>query len=506
VTVSLIERILVEPWGFGLETATPVQRAICRAIDGVDIGELWDDTRVQAAFGGTRPAAVRPLEVVIAAAIRGAKSMIAAAAAVAATQTVSLKPLKRGAIARVPIVATHRDEAGEVFRHLCTLLQGELGGLALGPPKGDTILLQGTDSRAVELKVTAISRAGSTLVARWLAGCIFDEAPRMAGEVDGVLNLQESQRAIRGRMLPGAQVLYPGSPWAPRGPVYELVRDRFGKPGPDVVVIRATGPDLNPSHWTPEACETERLRDERAYRCNVLAEFADASDAAVPSEIVERAARKTPDELPPVDGVTYEAAMDPGMRTNAWTLIVLACYGQHDYRVALARQWKPKRGSPLNPREVLGEIAELLLPYGVTRAWTDQHQYDALAVLAGDVGLSLTPDPERSGVTADRLDTIRQWLEAKWLELPPNRTLIGDVIAARRKPTVHGRVTVYLEETADGRHCDYVPSLALACAYPPATPKAKPIARDDDEMRRIAFEGMGRSSYDQAMRRLRGAA
>ena len=76
-----LEVLLTSSEGFGLTTATPVQRAICRASDGIELGELWDDPTVRQAFGGACPR-VAPLEFVILAAIRCGKSLFSAAKAI----------------------------------------------------------------------------------------------------------------------------------------------------------------------------------------------------------------------------------------------------------------------------------------------------------------------------------------------------------------------------------------------------------------------------------------
>jgi hypothetical protein len=51
----------------------------------------------------------------------------------------------------------------------------------------------------------------------------------MAGQEDGVVNLDDARSAVLGRILPGSQLLYIGSPWAPFGPVYSMVQEFWGK-------------------------------------------------------------------------------------------------------------------------------------------------------------------------------------------------------------------------------------------------------------------------------------
>ena len=99
-----VEWLLTSPEAFGVETATPLQRAIARAIDGRPLLELWEDPVVQRAFGGAKPPeGVVPHVFCIVAAIECAKTMLAAAKAIVASQTVPPSTsANRGATTRTP--------------------------------------------------------------------------------------------------------------------------------------------------------------------------------------------------------------------------------------------------------------------------------------------------------------------------------------------------------------------------------------------------------------------
>jgi hypothetical protein len=42
-----------------------------------------------------------------------------------------------------------------------------------------------------------------------------------------VVNLDHQRSSVLGRLLPNAQALYIGSPWAPFGPVYDAVTEHW---------------------------------------------------------------------------------------------------------------------------------------------------------------------------------------------------------------------------------------------------------------------------------------
>src|SRR5690606_10672715 len=112
---------------------------------------------------------------------------------------------------------------------------------------------------------------------------------------------------ILGRLLPGAQALYIGSPWAPFGTVFDLVGEFWERPSRSLVVLRGTGPMLNPIWWTPERCEQLREADPVAYQTDVEGEFASAESGLFDPETVKSHSRLEPSELPYDHGATYTA-------------------------------------------------------------------------------------------------------------------------------------------------------------------------------------------------------
>lgn len=474
---SMTEALLVSEQAFGLTTATPLQRAICRVSDGVPIGALWDDPGVREGFGGVMPTpGVMPRTLVILAAIRGAKSMISAAKAFGCALTCDVSGLKPGDELRIPVLSVDKDSAHQVFNHLVGTIQAKthLRKHLVSEPTADSVMIRHQSGRPVEVKVTAMSKYGTTLVGRWLATCIFDEAPRMAGQEDGVRNLDDALHAIAGRMRPGSQIMVIGSPNVPFGPVFQMNQDHFGRPSESVVVVRGTGPLLNPVWWTPERCEWTRVHAPRSYVTDVLGRFADSEDQLFSSVIVDAAQRKGPDVVSARKGHYYVASMDPAMRGNGWTLVVVGCdglaeNGEPHYYVALSRQWRGSKAAPLRPDLVLREIARDLEPYGLKEVWSDSHHIDSLRVIAEQEGVEIAEVSTTQDDILSRVENIRLLLESERLELSPDRQLRADLLRVKRKVN-QKNVTVNMPVTSDGRHCDFVPPLGICLAFPPPTP------------------------------------
>jgi hypothetical protein len=470
-----LERLLTSEHGFALTAASPLQRAICRIIDGTSLQKLATDPDVIAALGG--PGAVAslpakgPEEVVNVSAIRTAKSMTAAATAIRASQTVSIEHLGPGEIPRVAIVSLTLDLAQVVYRHIVGTMEARphLARLLVGKPTTDTVLVKHPSGRHIEIKVSPLASAGSSLVARWLAGVIFDEAPRMIGQEGGLRNLTDARAAAIGRLLPGAQMITIGSPWAPFGPVYELVQEHFGKPSPRIVVIRSTGPAANPKWFTPQLCERLRQTDPVAHRTDVLGEFVDPESALIASSELEAVTRQAPAELPYEDGFEYSAAMDPATRGNAWTLVVATrqrVSGQPQRTkqvVVCARQWVGSKVEPLSPDRVLGEIAAVCKSYRVDMVTTDQFAADALRDIADRHGLVLRVETITAQKKVELFENMRTKIAEGDVELPPDPVLRSDLLSIRKRVTQSG-ISFELPKTADGRHADFAPAVALVLA------------------------------------------
>jgi hypothetical protein len=334
-----------------------------------------------------------PKLIVFLAGVRGAKSLMCAAAAMRSSMLCDTRGFMPGEVPRVPIVSIHKDLAAPTINHLMGAVtnQPALRRMLAGEPTGDSVMLRHPTGRSVEVRVVAGARAGASLVARWLAGCVFDEAPRMIGSQDGVVNLDDMLRSIAGRMLGPIWLI--GSPWAPFGPVFDIVKAHQGHPSEECVVIRAPGPWLNPTWWTPERMAELQRTDPTAYRTDVEAEFADPAEALIPSATIDACTRSGPAILPPEDGHSYGAAMDPGTRSNAWTL----CVGTRRAGrclVAMVKQWQGTPTRPLDPDAVLGEIALLLRGYRLDSVDSDGWSGDALLALARRNGLRMKPSPD----------------------------------------------------------------------------------------------------------------
>jgi hypothetical protein len=503
-----LEWLLTDSLGFGIATATPVQRAACRIREGKPLCELARHPDVINAFGGSEAIAQLPsergyipVEVCEVASPRTAKTIRAVASAILATQTVDVSRLGHGEVPRVSIVSLKLDVAHVPFKILVGTVEKSpfLRSLLVGKPTKDTALFRHPSGKSVEVACVAGAKAGAGLISRWSAGVIFDEAPRMQGQEDGIVNLDDARSAVLDRLLPGAQVQYVGSPWAPFGPVYGMVQESHGKPSPELVVLRTTGPAGNPSHWTPEFCERLRRQDENAWRVGVLGEFVDAESAVFTAAELERCAVLEGD-IPPNPLWSYVAVMDPATRGNAWALIVLGNAGNGRLAVVKARQWIGSGGSPLSPEKTLREVLEEIRPYGLSAVHSDQWSADALIDLARNIGLAVLIHTMTGPAKVDAFDSLVTYVRDCRIDLPKG-LVVRDLLSVRKKVTQSGMAIEY-PKTADGRHADLAAALALGVLRPMADPRKAPDAPSEKDYATARKAELARTIARQQRRRI----
>lgn len=456
-----LEELLVRPDCFNLPTASKLQRAICRAVDGKELGELAHDPDIISAFGGQVSITSKPIEVDILSCIRGGKSLFAACTAVHLTQTCDVSRLRPGDIARVSCVSLTKRNAAAVYSHLVHSVKASprLSRLVVGEPGVDTVVFRHPSGRDVEVCVVAGDRAGGSLVSTWSAGVIFDEYTRMVGEEEGVINYDEMHAAVIGRLLPGAQIISAGSPYGSTGPAYRRHSEFFGKSG-RVLVIRAPGWVMNPTIWTPDRCEEFKKSNPDEYLTDCAAEFSSLEDSMFPLVDVQKCTREGPLDLPYEPGGDYCAVMDPGTRGNAWTLVVATRRGNRRL-VALARQWIGTQAEPLDPDLIIGEVARICHGYNIKTVWSDQVMFDALKSMARNYGLNMIEKRFTSTTRLAAYTNLKMRMGTGEVELPPDKSVREDLLRVRKR-IVPGGATIDLPETSDKRHCDYAPVIVLA--------------------------------------------
>jgi hypothetical protein len=240
--------------------------------------------------------------------------------------------------------------------------------------------------------------------------------------------------------------------------------ERFGKPTDELVVMRTTGPAGNPTFWTRDRLDKLRRRDPAAADVAEFAKFLSPESSLFASGSLDAVTRTSGDEVPAIPGRLYVAAMDPGTRSNAWTLIIIEVdltKRPSRFVVSVAKEWIGTKQSPLRTDVVLKEIAGLCRKYGVSEVTTDQWGFDFMKPQAIELGLCLYQHNLSTLERVELYEQTRVLIEDHRIELPPVPHLRDDLLRAKKRVTQSG-ITIELPKTSDGRHCDFAPSLVLA--------------------------------------------
>lgn len=448
-TPRSLEWLLTDPSAFGLVGASKLQRAIARGADGLTIAP--DDFPARA-FGFAQPT-VRPRLVAVIAGIRSGKTLMAGVAAWRCATNADLSQMRPNEVARVAIVAPTVDNATATFQ----LLAGALEAPALAPQvqdvKAGVIRVRREDGKSVEIVVVAAHRGAVTLRSRWLAGFVFDEVALFGQDDLGYsINAEELLRGAEPRLLPQGQGWLISSPYGSQGLLYDLWQQYFGKPG-RVLVVHAPTVEMNPAFDRTQV-EELRLHDPDTAAREYDAAWTDPEQALLPAAHVDAATRP---ERGPEPLHHYAAAMDPGTRSNAWTLAIRTrriITGKPVESIVKVRQWQGSKAVPLSPDAVLKEIAAELLPYGIRDIVTDQWAADALRDIARRHGLNVYDVTITSASKLEMFEGMRNLMADGAAEIPVCPQLRSDLLLVKKVIGRHG-VSVVLPHTPDGRHCDY---------------------------------------------------
>jgi hypothetical protein len=523
-----LETLLCSRQGFGLESATFLQRARSRAIDGVPLDDLlarasdFERRSLDAAIGcnpSALPVGAPPVEFADFEPVRCGKSLGLAALAVARSQTVDVGIVKPGEEPpRVSLLATQLDQARTLRGHLNIVNERpKLKKLKIGEDD-DSITLRHPSGLPIEIKVIAASRGGYSLASRWCMTMIADEGPGWFS-TGNVFSLEDSRDQALNRLLPGAQAIYAGSVWQASGLCFELHRDHFGKPTKDLVVFAPAAVDgvspaeqLNPAHWSAERVAHMKRKAPRSFRMHVMNLFGGASNV-FDFDAVENGFRKPPlrarswghhqgvidwssgkkdaatfavcqqvyPELPPSAYVREEVpGLPDGMVVHdRWDRPII----RPDYQGGRPFLWWPFIGGfegsfweQLPADEAVRRIAEVFNDYGVTDVHGDQREAYMLEAEFRRYGLRFHEHPYTSESKARAVERVRRWLAENALIFNHHDKLRAEFHAFVEKPTPGGGWTFGARGSG---HDDYV-SLVLTAALADmdGDVSRSPIARD----------------------------
>lgn len=479
-----LESVLCSPDGFGLESATFLQRAISRAEDGVDTSDLlargtdFERRCFETAIGCSAsllPVGCPPTEVVDMEPVRTGKSLRMAALAVTRSQTVRTDIVKAGEDPpRISILATELDQADAVRGHLNIINERPaLRALKIGED-ADSITIRNPSGLAIQIKVIAAKRGGYSLASRWSASVIFDEAPSW-NSTDRVISLEDSRDQAIDRLLPGAQNYFGGSKWQPAGFCFTAHAQYHGKPSREMLVISPQEVDgvspaqqLNPVHWTDEQIDRVRKASSRSFTMHVQNLFGGAENSVITKDELDACVAASLPEgmfMSPAmcaidssalkrDGFcglfAFFAHPDPTPRQKMIRAANGGEYVERDergypvtvkppdrsfLRVAEVFGFEPERFRKLRIEQVVAHVAERCKAWGVKTVFADHFEETALGGLLSQHQLVLKPYHWSEDSKMQTIGgALRRYVRERTLSLIPHQKLYQELLSIREVP------------------------------------------------------------------------
>lgn len=368
----------------------------CDRLPENDNGLLWNGERLPSG---------RPQLVVLRTGIRAGKTLISVLALLYSVLTCQFRRapeyedevpgpdgkvgVRPGELVRALIVAPRLENTRAAFQQLVQTMKEspKLRKLFAKEPLAESCVIRRPDGREVEIKRIAADAGGTNLRSTWLAGALFDEADFHDGE-DAAVNLTENYRACAGRMLPGAQIWIPSSPWA-EGSAFdklfnEILKDQLRE---GRLAFHSDTLSMNPSANRADMERMRRTDPDNAAREYDAIPFGAGAELFYPEDAIRASFTRSEFHAASGDGKQIEvlapdprcphvAAADWGFRKNSSALAITRSDGGK-VRLAFRVEYRPQKGGSLKPSRVVQEFAFWTMKYGCPAILGDMHSVDS---------------------------------------------------------------------------------------------------------------------------------
>src|SRR6516165_9580730 len=350
-----------------------------------------------------------------------------------------LGPGERGTIM---IVAADRKQARVIMRYckglitsvpmLAQLIQRDRDGVS-------DISLDLSNRVTLEIHTASYrTTRGYTIVAALLDELAFWPTDDSAEPDREVIN------AIRPGMIniPGSMLLCASSPYARRGALFDAYQRHFGQDS-DVLVWKADTRTMNPS--VPQAIIDKAYEDDPASAsAEYGAQFRQDVESYISRDAIAACVSVDVRERPPLPNISYRAFVDPsGGRSDGMTLAIAHREGKLTV-IDAVREITP----PFSPESAVGELAQLLRRYRVTRIQGDRYggEWPAEQFRKHNITYEALAKP-KSDLYRDLLPLVNSRL----LDLLDHPKLVNQLASLERRTARGGRDSI---DHAPGAHDD----------------------------------------------------
>jgi hypothetical protein len=452
---TIIE-FVTDPQLLGL-SISPAQGTLLKAIYGLPLDSGERDLWQRCTGRSTYPGAPFYEVTCIAGARSGKDSRLAIPIALyEATFGGADERLAKGERGIVPIVAQDEKATRVAFSYA--------RDYALGSPLLRKLV---EEARERELRftnriwLTCFACTAKSLRAWSIPSAIMDEVAfyRLEGALDAD---QEIQTAIRrgGVGFAYQRLVKISTPSIKGGVLWDDFSKYYGKDVQDVLVWKAPTTLMNPTITEARLAREQRVDPVRFAR-EYLGEFGADGETFLPGAWIEAAVVEGRQELPPVAGRHYVAAVDPsGGAADAFTLAVLHLEAEGTrFVLDCLRAWKGSRAHKVQLAAVVGEIAGVLQCYGLTRVVGDKYAGEWPRQEFQRAGVLYVPGELDKSHCYQELEPV---LAQQAIELLDNPTLVRELRLLEKRYKLGGKTPTI--DHPKGGHDDHANVLALAVA------------------------------------------
>lgn len=528
-----LERLVCDP-ELGALTASPTQLALVRAADGRPVNDVLPPPRMLFHFGCERlpePANDRPIAhgrlpsgrprlVILRTGVRAGKTLISVLALLLSVLTCRFRRppelgeipaadgmvgVRPGELVRAVIVAPRLELTRAPFFHLVNTMKASprLRTLFAKEPLATSCIIRRPDGNEIEIKCLAADAGGANLRSTWLAGALFDEAD-FHDDDDATVNLTENLRACAARMLPGAQIWIPSSPFAEGSPFDKLFQEVFkDQLSGGRLAFHSDTLSMNPTVDRVEMETMRRTDPDNAAREYDAIPFGAGAELFYPEDAIRATFTNTEEHNRSEDGNRVEilapdprhahtAGGDLGFRKNSSALAISRSQCGRA-RLAFRLELRPEKGRSLRPSEVVREFAFWCMRYGAPAIVGDLHYADTaheeLAKLRRALEDPSKGDEEQrawvervkadpfarnakvptyiewdtsQGHTADVHTEMRRRMQESLVELPADDRMREQCRETKRRAAGGGHIQILLPKRGQA-HGDLWGSVVIAC-------------------------------------------
>jgi hypothetical protein len=426
---------------------------ILKAAFGLPLGKR--EREVFAMVAGNRaPPTQRVRETWCVAGRRSGKSRMAAAIAIylALFQKYRLSAGERG---MVLVVAGTVDQANVVFGYV-------RGFLEASPALAKEIV--NIKRYEIELKngivIAVHSNSFRTVRGRTLVACVFDEVSFWKDETSATPDIEMYRAVLPALATPRGMLIGISTPYRKFGLLHQKHRDHFGVDDPGVLVVQGASKMFNPS-LDDAVIDAQRAADPTSASAEWDAEFRADIATFLDDELIDRAVEHDrPLELPPAEGVVYQAFTDPsgGVGSDSYTVSI----GHKAGNRCITDVCRGTVGR-FDPHEVTKQYAALLREYRISKVTGDAYAAEWCAAAWRDCGFEYQQSEKpKSDIYLECIPLFARGL----VGLPDHPKLLRELRLLERHTDRSGKDAVDHPRSGHDDHANAVCGLLYLLAKP----------------------------------------